>query len=306
MVVLLTVPHTVKFKDIRQYVRCEIKDLEWPFELGAIVKNDDEFYDGVRARSTSKEEQQYAKICAIAIKKGGICLSTKCLGYRVPMHFRCGEGHEFDATPEAIDQPEHRGPRFCPECGGTRRKTEQELTDLVESCGYRFLSVSSRSVGGRMRRYIVVVCPNDHQFETLWDNFRPKNGKPTKGCAKCDNIRKTENAVRSNTSEWQKLHNLTLQGRYVNQSTKHEWVCGRNHTIKATYSSLRQKATPCTPCRLNKIAEAANLKLLTSWDKNEHDGATQFRWKCNHCGNDFAMSIIVYGRRKHACPHCDG
>jgi hypothetical protein len=303
MVVLLTVPHTVKFKDIRQYVRRELEGLEWPFALGATVKSDNEFYDSVRAQGPSNEKQ-YARICAIAIRKGGVCLSEKYIGNRVPMHFRCGEGHEFDATPEAIDQPEHRGPRFCPECGGTRRKEDKELAGLVESCGYTFVSVSSRCAGRRTRRYVVVVCPAGHQFGALWDNFCPKDGKPRKGCAKCHHIN-VGNSKRGDTSEWQRRHGLTLRGAYKNQTTIHEWLCGSGHMFTGSYQCLKQKATPCPPCRLNEIAKESALELLTIWANQE--GAThQFQWKCNLCENVFDMSIIAYGRRTRACPFCTG
>ncbi len=302
MVSLLTIPHIIKHKDIRQYVRRELEKLGWPFALEAIVKSDNEFYDSVRARGPSTEEQ-YARICAIAITKGGVCLSERYLGYRVPMHFRCGEGHEFDATPEAIDQPEYRGPRFCPECGGTRRKEDQELKDLVESCGYQFVSVTSRSVGGRTRRIIQVVCPAGHEIETLWDNFCPKDGKPRKGCAKCHHVN-VGNSKRGDTTEWQRKHNLVLQGDYKNRTTSHVWLCENGHTFSGSYQCLKQKETPCTPCRLNVIAEESALELLTPWANQEGGATAKFHWKCNRCGNEFDMTIIAYGRRKHACPYC--
>ena len=181
-IALLIVPYTVGFTKIRAHVRHELDLLG--YALAPTIGTDGEFYDRVRAQGPSTA-RQYAHITAVIQRKGGVCLSPQYLGYRVPLRIRCGLGHEFAATPEAIDQPAYRGPRFCPECGGTRRKEEAELRTAIESCGYEFLAVESRLLGDRTRRYVKVRCPAAHEYDVLWDNFAPKDGKPKKGCSSC-------------------------------------------------------------------------------------------------------------------------
>lgn len=174
-VTLLRVPHTVKFIAIRAYIRSWLEELGYAPAKAEL--SDAEFYDSVRANGTT-QQRQYARICAIIKAKGGEAVSTRYVGYRVPMQIRCQAGHTFSATPEAIDQPAHRGPRFCPDCGGKKKLTGDILTERVQKQGWGFVKVESKPVGTRKRRTVTAICPAGVHLRTVSpDEVGTKLGK---------------------------------------------------------------------------------------------------------------------------------
>lgn len=298
-VTLLTIPHTVGFANIRACVRRELFLLA--YEIAPEEGTAGEFYDRVRALGPTTA-RQYEHIVEVIRGKGGECLSPQYLGYRVPLRIRCGQGHEFLATPEAIDQPAHRGPRFCPECGGTRRKGDDELREKVAACGYEFLGVESREAAGRTRRFIKVRCPEGHEYETLWDNFCPKDDKPKKGCAACFHAANGA-AKRGDIRPWCAEHGLTLTEAYKSATTLCRWRCARGHTFAAKLNALKQKESPCTECGLEDFAAANRLELQTPWTP-QSGPTTALVWRCVVCRATFVASVISLGRKKSLCPTC--
>ena len=52
-----------------------------------------------------------------AKERGGVCLSTVYVNARTKLRWRCTEGHEWDAVPDAI-----KSGRWCPACWNARRR----------------------------------------------------------------------------------------------------------------------------------------------------------------------------------------
>jgi hypothetical protein len=301
-VVLLIVPHTVKHSDVREYVRLELIDIGC--DLAPMITTTGEFYDKVRATGVSKP-LQFARAVRIIEAKGGKCLSTQYVGYRVPLKIRCGAGHVFEATLESIEhQPKERGPRFCRECGGTRRKTDEELRVSAEECGYTFLSVESRyDDSGKSRRYMQVVCPNGHEKEVTQDNFSPIDGVPQTGCAKCHHAR-VGDSKRKDIREWCKEFQVWPMETYKNNTTYHNWKCAKDHSFGSTYAALRlKKGNKCIECKLDEIAADNRLNRLTRWD--DYCGpTTPLEWQCEVCDTVITMSMTSISRKKTFCPIC--
>ncbi len=303
-IALMIIPHTIKYVDIRKFVRDELEDLG--YTIAPLEKTDAEFYNSVRAAGPTSA-RQFARALEIIAKKGGGSISTQYVGYRVPLEIRCSKGHVFSASLEAIDQPSHRGPRFCPECGGTRCQTDAELRTKVEATGYRYLGVhNKRTADGRSRRYITIVCPGGHPpYETMWDNFKPNGDKPKKGCAKCFHTYNGK-SKRNDISKWCDEHEIDVVGEYKGRAADHVWKCLNDHTFTAKMSCLlTKKDTVCPACWLDEFADKNNLELLTEWD-DSHDATTKLVWKCRRIGHDkpFAASRISLGRKKILCPTC--
>lgn len=169
-ITLLQVPHTVRYVDIRLFIRGELEELG--YNISPAADSEATFYNHVRAAGTH-QKRQYARICTVAKTKGGEILSKQYVGYRVPMQIRCGKGHIFMATPEAIDQPASRGPRFCPECGGTRKKTDDEIRTRVETQGWAFEGVESKTIGKKVRRVMTCRCPaGKHVRKLCTDEYK--------------------------------------------------------------------------------------------------------------------------------------
>ncbi len=295
------VPHTAGFTGIRDHVRRELAILG--YDIAPAAGTGGEFYDRVRAQGPATA-RQHERIAAVIRSKGGECLSPQYLGYRVPLRIRCGKGHEFEATPEAVDQPACRGPRFCPECGGTRRQTGDELREKVEACGYQYLGVESRATGdGRARRYITVRCPAGHEFGTMWDNFAPKDGAPKKGCSACHHARLGA-GKRLDIGPWATEHGLEITEPFTGIAKPHRWRCQpAGHQFTASVASLRLKKAACTECWLTRFAETNRLERRTEW-VDGNGPMTQIEWRCLKCGKEFTASVAGIGRKKKVCPAC--
>jgi hypothetical protein len=299
-VTLLLIPYTVGGKNIRAFVRRELEELGYAIAPTAV--SDAEFYDRVRAQAP-KNERAFAKVLEVIQRKGGVCLSTQYVGYRVPLQIRCQFDHVFSATPEAICQPDSRGPRFCTVCGGTARRAEDELKTLVEGCGFEYLGVESRRTNdGRARRYIQVRCPAAHEYWVDWSNFSPKDGVPEKGCGACDQEAKA--TVRREPSlAWMRKHHIWPTEEYKNNQTHYTWHCAMGHEFVASLSSIQQKAWHCTECGLADYTLLNRVELLTPW-RQEYKQTTQLRFRCIDCDHAYSASTMNIGRRTLVCIRC--
>jgi hypothetical protein len=299
-VTLLTVSYQIGFENLRNWVRKELSLLG--YELSPEIGTNEEFNDRVRIHGTSNE-RHYSRIVEVIRRKGGECLSEKYLGYRIKLRIRCGAGHVFSSTPESIDQPEHRGVRFCPDCGGTKKKDDDEVRSLVESCGFELLNIESRNASGRSRRYITVKCQQGHVYDVLYDNFNPKDGKPKKGCKDCHHA-KVGGIKRGNPSQWCLKNGIALLDEYKNQSERHRWQCLEGHTFTASFSSLQQRGSrACVQCDLLAFASKNRLTLLTPWSDGHGPTAT-LEWKCIICEAAISFTKASIGRKKEFCPNC--
>ena len=70
-------------------------------------------------RGLSNEEKQrwLAELRLVAEGQGGQCLSDTYENATTPLHWRCAENHEWDATPRNVV---HAG-TWCPHCAMARR-----------------------------------------------------------------------------------------------------------------------------------------------------------------------------------------
>ena len=303
---LIIIPYTVQMLNIRAFVRAKLAELN--LTLAAAEGTENEFFDTVRA-SGPHARKQFAKFEKVVHDKGGVCLSKKYLGNRVPMRVLCGKKHEFEATLEGIDQPESRGPRFCPVCGGTKPKTKQEHKEQAESCGYTYRGSGSRvsEDGKRTRTTILVTCPFGHNTEPTWENFKPTNGKPKRGCVHCYNLRRGKNR-RLNIVAAQRKLKIKIQETYVCNSEKYKWKCdARGHIFCSTWTSFSEKLGACTQCSMIDYAEAHELDHLSPWPA-ELSPMEMHLWSCRRCKHQFSASWGVLGRgqfKQQPCPHCE-
>lgn len=296
---LLVVPYTIGFTNIRKFVREELLSLA--YEIAPAVGCDADFYDRVRA-SSPESTKQFERALVVIAKKGGECLSKNYVGLRVPLRIKCAAGHVFEASLEAIDQPASRGPRFCPECGGTRKKDDDTLRAAVEACGYQFLGVESRAEGSRKRRYLTVRCPQGHEYEVLWDNFRPTDGVPRKGCSKCFHA-SLGATKRGNIDHWCAANGVQPTTEFLGNAKPCGWRCLKGHEFTAAKAALGLRVRACMECWLAEFAEKNSLVRRSDWGAGSA-ATTPIKWECARCGSEFTASIISLGRKKSYCPTC--
>lgn len=301
-VVLMVVPFTVGFANIRAWVRRWLEDLVFEGIVPA-TGTDAEFYDRVRAQGPDTA-RQYNRVLAVIHQKGGECISTQYLGYQVPMRIRCRSGHEFEATPEAICQPSWRGPRFCPVCGGTQKQTDDTLREKVEACGFAFLGVESKKYAdGKTRRMMTVQCPNEHEYEVLWDNFKPTNGVPKKGCSRCHHS-KVGASKRQDITPWCEERGIHIvESTYANRTTRYKWQCDVGHEFENSLQAINGQMYTCPECHLEEFATEHDLRLITEWSPDT-DPRKKLTWRCTRCGGEITAALSKLHAIKNPCETC--
>jgi hypothetical protein len=246
-VVLLEVSYKVKLNDVRLVVRKMLVDLK--FTIANASMTDDAFYNMSRAGSYSNVRLELAK--KIAIEKGGVCLAAKYISYDFKMPFKCGQGHEFKASLQDINQDVSRGPRFCPVCGGTQKKSDDEIRDRVEAIGYRLINTFSKKSGDRDRPYLTVQCPENHKtYDVEMNNLINGDGSLNKGCSDCGH-EATGASKRSDIAAWSKETGINIVGKYINGTKVSTWKCSRGHIFDVTFIALKLRKHKCRSCYHN-------------------------------------------------------
>ncbi|GJD08131.1 hypothetical protein Gasu2_24380 [Galdieria sulphuraria] len=120
----------------------------------------------------------------IALRRGGLCLSTTYKSVRDKFLWRCGEGHEWYASGDNV----RRG-SWCPICA---RKTQtldlSELEELAKERGGRCLSTVYKNVHQKLKW----ECSQGHIFMMNANNIRRKtsSSRPPSWCPLCANIKR--------------------------------------------------------------------------------------------------------------------
>jgi hypothetical protein len=73
----------------------------------------------------------------LADKRGGKCLSEKCVNASTKLKWQCKEGHEWDATPNKIKQGQ-----WCPYCARCVKLSIKEMQSMAKSRGGLCLSTN--------------------------------------------------------------------------------------------------------------------------------------------------------------------
>ena len=115
---------------------------------------------------------------SIAAARGGMCLSRTYLTYHAKLIWKCGvTGHqEWTATPAKI-----LAGRWCPECGGRKKKTLADAQRLAESFSGRCLSKRYAS----NKKKLHWECPHGHSWDASYDSVSRGSR-----CPKCFNIKR--------------------------------------------------------------------------------------------------------------------
>ena len=112
------------------------------------------------------------ELIKIASLRGIICLSDKYINNRTKLRWRCIEGHEWEAAPYSIKEG-----RGCPECGGSKRKTVDDMHKLATQRNGKFLSPTYSNTGTKY----LWECAEGHQWKGTANNVRSGHWCPTCG-----------------------------------------------------------------------------------------------------------------------------
>lgn len=188
-------------------------------------------------------------IQALAVEKGGKCLSEKYINSRTKMEFECADGHRFERIPKDIT----RG-RWCQDCGMNKKLTIELFQAIAIERGGKCLSTE----------YIDRVtnlefeCKDEHRWNAM--PFHIKNGG---WCPVCAGTQKL-------TLEY--MHELAasrggefLSPEYKNKQTPHLWRCGEGHEWPASPSNIMYRNGWCPYCSIYTSQERCRsvFEILT-------------------------------------------
>lgn len=190
----------------------------------------------------------------LAEQRGGVCLSNFYVNNSTNLHWKCAEGHEWEASPGSIQ----RG-SWCPACAG-KLPPDQALRNLQEialSKGGRCLSENYEAVQKKLRWR----CALGHEWEAAPRDIRrgswcPECAKKVMGPKRLG-LEVCQQAARAKGGE-------CLSVEYVNTDTKLRWKCGEGHEWEAIPDSVVRRGTWCPKCRGKRVWETRRQNLAKS------------------------------------------
>ena len=238
----------------------------------------------------------------IAKSRGGKCLSKKYVNLKTKLRWECAEGHRWKASARVV----RHGLAWCPECGGSKKLTIEEMHKMAKERGGKCLS--KKYVNGKTK--LRWECAKGHKWRASGSSI--KHGTWCPECAKA----KSGASQRLTIEEMHKVAKSRggkcLSKKYVNSRTKLRWECAKGHKWRAS-GSLIKHSTWCPECakaksgasqrltieEMHKMAKERGGKCLS---KKYVNSITKLRWECAK-GHQWKTSPITI-RQGSWCPKC--
>lgn len=168
----------------------------------------------------------------LAAKRGGECLSTEYQGVRHKLVWSCAEGHKWETTPTRI-QLGH----WCPQCGGTGKKSLEDAIELAKSRGGKCLS--QKYVNAQVD--LKWECAEGHRWQAGWSEVRSGNW-----CAECS-------GMKPHTIQDMKAFAKAHGGECLSRSYKSNkdllvWHCSNGHEFAEAYNHISSRTYWCCEC----------------------------------------------------------
>ena len=166
---------------------------------------------------------EFVKAKTKEIAEGYECLSDEYINNDTKLKFRCGNGHQYEATWVAFWQGQR-----CPYCSGKKKRTIEEIKEYVELVGYQCLSDIYVNNYTRLK----LECDKGHQYEVTWANFLEGHRCPI--CTN-DNKKKTIEEIKEYVEGFEYK---CLSDIYVNSKTELKLECDKGHQYEATWANF--------------------------------------------------------------------
>jgi hypothetical protein len=184
---------------------------------------------------------------ALAVSRGGECLSDRFVNFHIPLRWRCAQGHVWSAEPNNIISCGRKEGSWCPDCARERkhgRKRPEALTmddmrRLASSRGGRCVSEFYINAHTHLRW----SCAEGHSWNAQLANVRRGSWCPF--CA---------GEAPKTLSEMQELAVMRggrcLSESFRNVHTALNWICSEGHEFKALPRNV-QRGHWCPYCARN-------------------------------------------------------
>ena len=221
-----------------------------------------------------KQKSTIEQMKELATKRGGYCLSKKYVNTNIRLEWECNKGHSWWATPKDVV----RG-TWCPVCGGSLKKTLEEMQKIAEERAGKCLSPEYINSKTKLKWQ----CKIGHIWET-----KPDNVLMGRWCPYCAGV------VKLTIEEMQTIAiergGLCLSTHYVNGRQKLKWQCKEGHIWEAVPDAVK-RGSWCPTCAAKNrgITQTANIQEMQvlaqskngmCLSKNYINSQTKLQWQC--------------------------
>ena len=162
---------------------------------------------------------------AIAASRGGCCLSQTYTSARLPLLWRCAQGHEWSATPANI---RNHG-SWCPTCAGLKPHVIEEMHEHARRMNGACLSVEYKGSS----RKLLWRCACAYEWKAI-----PKTVLGGTWCPKCAGNLRSDLVKMSELAA--KRGGQCLATEYLGDAVKLTWSCASGHAFEASPSNVNQ------------------------------------------------------------------
>lgn len=219
-IVLIEIPYNIDYEEMGKYILSECK------KKGIIVSPKELKVDFSKIYSPEKlkEMQQFAA------SKGGKCLSDLYVDSHTKLKWQCNKDHIWEATPTHVLADRS----WCPYCAHNHRLSIEDVKRLAEVKNGKLLSDKYFNAKQKLKWQ----CKEGHVWQSTQSDI--KQGKWCPICGKLRSADKQKLTIGKMQTLAQSHGGLCLSTKYINNHTKLEWICNRNHVWKSTPKQIKR------------------------------------------------------------------
>ena len=225
-------------------------------------------------------------------KEGYVLLSKEYINNKQKLEMICPKGHKHIGT-----WREFQSGCRCSECGGTKKKTYEEVKEYIESQGYILKSLEYIN----SQTNLDMICPNGHNYSANFNNFQ-------KGyrCKECSGLK--EKDIDFIAKYLNDNYNYTyISGEYKNAHSKLTIKCPNGHEFITDWNRIKNGKCNCKKCNekywnvesVSEYFKEYGFKLISKEYKNPK---TSLKIECCN-GHIFNKTLNAFNENK-CCPIC--
>lgn len=226
----------------------------------------------------------------LAQARGGVCLSATYVNSGTTLTWRCGKGHEWDATPGSV-----KSGKWCGRCQGKGRLALEDLVAAARSRGGLCLSTKALPSPQRMSWQ----CAKGHRWKATGTTINQGHWCPVCGHAVPLGLGVMRTVARQRGGR-------CLSRNYRGGTQKLEWKCAKGHRFRATSGNVRNNGTWCPRCAGQLITLADAREAARGFGgkclETTYRQGVPLRWRCAK-GHEFTK-LIYFVRQGQWCPEC--
>ena len=170
---------------------------------------------------------------------GYTLLEDKYENNNARMKMVCDKGHNFEMS---FNQLYNRNTK-CPKCMGNAKLSYDEVKEYIESQNYKLLSDKYIKATSKLK----MKCPENHEFEMSWNNFKNHNQR-------CPICAKKNQKRRTHSYEYVKNYIESfgyklISEKYINEDVHLTIKCPKHGEWKVSFCNFKHNKSRCPRCK---------------------------------------------------------